>query len=458
MITKEAPWAPYQPTVKDPWDLRKVAHLHRRAGFGATWIELQRDLKDGPVASINRLLKPRQRTTEEKEDLEALRSGLLEARDMDRLKAWWLYRCLWDPDPLGEKMTLFWHSHFATSQRKVRSIHLMLGQNDLLRKYALASFEAMLTGIITDPAMLIWLDGAGSVKAKPNENFAREFLELFTLGVDKYTEKDIREAARAFTGWLRTTNQFDYRTVPGFRFDRNQFDSGTKTFFKQTGAWKPADIVKITLSQPVCAEFLCRKLYRFLINEAKEPSAELIKPLAEEMRKSRYSIGHVVAIMLRSQHFFSAAAYRQRIKGPVEYSAGLLRTLEVPPEQVRLLALAVACDRQGQELFHPPNVKGWDGGRSWINSTTVLARGNWVSDVVWGNTNLDMKTFDPMAWANKHAIPEGKVCETLINLTLQGDLGEKARALILKTGADGKPDSLRKALQLALNCPEYQLA
>src|SRR5207244_2775162 len=152
MTTTQGPWAPYEPSASDLWDLRKVAHLHRRAGFGATWSELQRDLRAGPVASVDRLLSPPAATTEEQQILDSLRQGALTARDSERLKAWWLYRLLYDADPLREKLTLFWHSHFATSNRKVGSIPLMLQQNDLLRRHALGEFAPLLSDIIGDGA------------------------------------------------------------------------------------------------------------------------------------------------------------------------------------------------------------------------------------------------------------------------------------------------------------------
>jgi uncharacterized protein (DUF1800 family) len=450
-------WAPYEPTADDPLDVRKVAHLHRRAGFGVSWGDLQRDLQAGPAASVDRLLKPRPPSAEETQILDSLCQGVLDSRDAERLKAWWLYRVLYDPDPLREKMTLFWHSHFATSNRKVQNIAMMLRQNELLRRHALGDFSAMLTDILADPAMLVWLDGAGSKKEKPNENLAREFLELFTLGLDHYTEADVRAVARAFTGWARQRDE-GFRGEDQFRYDPAQFDDGIKTFLKQTGPWKPTDIVRITLAQPACAQFLCRKLYRFLVSETEEPSAEVLKPLAEELRNHRYDIGRVVGIILRSQHFYSRAAYRQRVKNPVEFSASLVRTLEVPRADVSLLALAVACERQGQELFYPPNVKGWDGGRTWITSTTVLERGNWVADVVWGNPELGLKPYEPLSWAERCGVPPAEAAKALLDLLLQGDLDPGSRELVLRTGAGGKPDSLRKALQLMLHCPEYQLA
>src|SRR5436190_2872410 len=162
MTMKPHPWAPFEPTADDPWNLRKVAHLHRRAGFGATWAELQRDVNDGPGPSIDRLLQPRIQTPEERSVLDALQQGVLDSRDSERLKAWWLYRLLFDPDPLREKLTLFRHGHFATSNRKVQSVPLMLRQNELFRRHALGSFAELLAGVVTDGAMLVWLDGAGS--------------------------------------------------------------------------------------------------------------------------------------------------------------------------------------------------------------------------------------------------------------------------------------------------------
>jgi uncharacterized protein (DUF1800 family) len=450
MPMHEDPWAPYQPTPQDPWDLRKVAHLHRRAGFGATWAELQRDLKDGPEASVERLLKPRSMTTDEKQVLDSLRQGVLESNDADRLKAWWLYRILYDPDTLREKLTLFWHGHFATSNRKVGSIAQMLGQNELLRRHALGQFSELLTGIISDPAMLVWLDGAGSKKEKSNENFGREFLELFTLGIGHYAELDIREAARAFTGWSVEGNKG--------KFSEKDYDSGDKTFLKKTGAWKSADIVRITLEQPACAEFLCRKLYRFFISETDDPKPELVRPLAEELGGHRYEVGCVVAVILRSRHFYEKSVCRQRVKSPVEHSAGLLRTSEVPRVDVRLLAFALACDRQAQELFYPPTVKGWDGGKTWLNSTTVLERGNWANDLIWGNLEFGLNPFDPLAWAKRNDIAPEQAAARLLDLLLQDDVGPKARKLILEAGRSGTADDLRKALQRIVHCPEFQLA
>ncbi len=314
-LISDSPWARYVPTPEDPWDLRKVAHLHRRAGFGATWTELLRDRDAGPDASIDRLLHPPQPTTEEADADEAMRREA----SPDLLKVCWLHRILYWPDPLREKMTLFWHGHFATSIKKVESVTLMDRQNQTLRTHALGSFAGLLEAIIADPAMLVWLDGGDSKKEKPNENFAREFLELFTLGAGNYSERDIREAARAFTGWVRQNDRVGFRATPFFAHDPAQVDDRPKTFLGRDGRWGTSDIVRITLEHAGSATFLARKFYRWFVSEAGIPGPELIEPLAKEVRRNQFTIGPIVEVILRSQHFYSRAALRRRIKSPVEH-------------------------------------------------------------------------------------------------------------------------------------------
>jgi uncharacterized protein (DUF1800 family) len=455
--TKPSPWDRYEPAPDDPWDLRKVAHLHRRAGFGATRAELLRDLAAGPEASVERLFQPPALATEESEAIDGLRQTARSSSNLDLLKVCWLNRILHGPDPLREKVTLFWHGHFATSNKKVEAVALMDKQNETLRAHALSPFAAMLEAIIPDPAMLVWLDGGNSKKEKPNENFAREFLELFTLGVGHYTERDIREAARAFTGWVRQDAR-SFRETPEFAHDPAQVDKGSKTFLGLNGPWGPADIVRITLERPEAATFLARKLYRWFVSESAPPGPELIGPLAEVIRKHQFAIGPIVGVILRSRHFYSRAAYRRRIKSPVEFSAGLVRTLEVPRPALNPLALSAACDAQGQELFAPPNVEGWVGGSVWINSGTLLERTNWAADVVWGRSENGLSPFDPLAWSARYALPSDRAAGAFVGLLLQDDLGDEARRLTLDAGLGGTPDGLRKALQRLANCPEFQLS
>ncbi|HEY8506382.1 MAG TPA: DUF1800 domain-containing protein, partial [Gemmataceae bacterium] len=277
-------------------------------------------------------------------------------------------------------MTLFWHNHFATSIAKVRLPLLMRDQNLLLREHALGKFGPLVQAVSKDPAMLVWLDSNSNVKGKPNENYARELMELFTLGVGNYTERDVREAARAFTGWHTNVNPQagfninDPRFKPAFTFQRALHDDGEKTVLGRTGKWDGDDVVRIVLGQPACARFIARKFYRDFVGEAVAPPDALIEPLADCFRKSDYDIADLLKTVLRSRHFYSDFAYRQRVKSPAEYVVGLLRGLgaELPAEAPGL-SLPAAMQELGQTLFAPPSVKGWDGGGAWLNTATLLA-------------------------------------------------------------------------------------
>jgi uncharacterized protein (DUF1800 family) len=312
--------------------------------------------------------------------------------------------------------------------------------------------------------MLIWLDGNSNTRGKPNENYARELMELFALGVGHYTEADVREAARAFTGWHTDGRKFT--------FSRFQHDDGKKTVLGQTGDWDGQDVVRIVLEQPAAARFLVRKLYRYLISEGETPPDRLLEPLAARFRDSGYDTAELVGTMLRSRLFFSDHAYRQRVKSPVEYVVGMLRSLEAtaepgadysPPQQPRLM------DGLGQALFAPPNVKGWAGGEAWLNSATLLARHNLAWKVVQGGAGpLGIKT-NPPALVRKYAArrnPEGQV-DFLLDLLLQpaeGEVDGRARRKLVEFLAQGKPDAtpperrVREAIHAILLMPEYQLS
>ena len=254
------PWAAYVPDDSAPWDLARVGHLHRRAGFAASWDELRRDLRDGPEASVGRLLEGKARGRGEgvPEGFEAtaalLADSAVASNDPARLKAWWVYRIVFGPDPLGERLTLMWHDHFATSNLKVNDLSLMRRQNETFRRHARSPFPALLEGAAREPALLVWLDAPANRKGHPNENLARELMELFTLGVGRYGEPDVKEAARALTGWTVADGAF--REAP----DRH--DDGEKTVLGRTGRWTGADLVKILLDQPATADRLARRVCR----------------------------------------------------------------------------------------------------------------------------------------------------------------------------------------------------
>jgi len=372
-------WRPWEPDTKTPFDLKWAGHLYRRATFGATYDQLRESVKLGLPKTLDRLMNGEEGHEDRREFLE--RSGELIARkdNANQLRGWWLYAMLHSMYPLREKMVLFWHNHFATSIAKVERSRLMLQQNVAMRKHALGKFGPFLLAMSKDPAMLIYLDSNSNVKGKPNENYAREVMELFSLGVGNYTEKDVQEAARAFTGW--------HTDGEAYTFNEKQHDDGQKTVLKQSGKWNGDDIVRILLEQPVCARFIVRKLYAAFVSEAKTPPEALIEPLAEQLRKNGYDIKAVVRTMLSSRHFYSAFAYRQRIKSPVEFTMGA--ALAISDGKFPQSGLIKPLETMGQSIFAPPNVKGWPGGGSWLNTSTVLVRHNFVHGVAASGVRAD---------------------------------------------------------------------
>src|SRR5262249_10159525 len=286
-------------------------------------------------------------------------------QNIAQARGWWLVRMLEGPQPLCEKITLFWHNHFATSLAKVNNPGYMFGQYELMYRNALCNLRIILQEMSKDTALMVGLDTVHSKKGQPNENYARELMELFSLGIGHYTEKDIREAAKAFTGWEIQNAKY--------YFNESQFDSGTKSVLGKSGNLKGEDIVDICLNQPSCPRFIAGKLFRFLISESIVPAPELIEPLAVQFRASDFNIRKLVETMLRSNLFFAPEAYRSRIKAPVDFVLGIVRGLEI---RVSLTALGTALETLGQNLFAPPSVKGWDGGQTWLNGQTLLFRQN----------------------------------------------------------------------------------
>jgi hypothetical protein len=258
-------WEPYRPTADNPWDLKKVGHLYRRAGFGATFDELQRGVSDGPEKTIDRVLRggPADSDFEKTSEFMASERSLPAGTPGVQLAAWWLYRMLRTQHPLREKLTLFWHNHFATSLAKVQNARYMLGQYRLMHRHALGSFRAMLHDMSFDPAMMVWLDTNQSKKGKPNENYARELMELFSLGIGNYTEADIREAAKAFTGYDVKAGKM--------KFDEQQHDDAEKKVFGKSGPFKGPDIVDLCLEKSSCPRFIVASCTAFWSTRRSHP-------------------------------------------------------------------------------------------------------------------------------------------------------------------------------------------
>jgi uncharacterized protein (DUF1800 family) len=455
-------WAPFEPSDADPWDLPRVAHLHRRAGFAAPWAVLQRDLAEGLDASVERLLDGVPAATSASVTAPAsdtlfdgMAAQLAPSASLARLQGIWLYRMIFTTHPLRERMTLFWHNHFATSNAKVNDTALMQRQNDLLRRHALGRFGALVEEIGKDPAMLIWLDATANRKAHPNENYAREVMELFTLGRGHYSERDVQEAARAFTGWFVLRGRF--HTVA------QQHDPGEKTILGRTGAFDGDAVPAILLDQPECAEFLCTKLVRALVTETDPVTPALIAPLAEAFRASGYEVRVPVRTILRSALFHDRALRRRRVKSPVEHAVGTIRALEIVNPTVRAEALAEACTRMGQSLFAPPSVAGWEGGAAWVNSTTMLNRTNLVLGLLSESDAALGGRCDPAALALQHAGPgaeagAGFLVDLLVQDGFDRPLRERIAGKALALSHEDSKAALRAAASLVLTAPEYQLA
>ena len=358
-----------------------MAHLLRRAGFGARPEEWTAYARLGVAGTTDRLLHPEMVPDHLAEVAQDIGGDYIDYTDMTSVTKWWLYRMLHTQRPLEEKMTLFWHGHFATANYKVDHPAWMWQQNQTFRAYALGNFRDMLKAVSRDPAMLVWLDGEDNRKGHANENYGRELQELFTMGVGSgYTEQDVQEAARAFTGW-----RIDHQNNC-FQFDATQHDDGPKTYLGETGNFNGDDIIDIIVRQPATAHFLSAKLFRFFVHD--NPTDADLRPLMAAYFDSGYEIRAVLAAIFQSPTFYSPQALYANIKSPTEYTITLMRTLDAP-----MTMAEGSFDRireMGQELFNPPNVKGWPGGQTWMNTMTLLSRVDLASRVVnnMGRANI----------------------------------------------------------------------
>ncbi|HET7625917.1 MAG TPA: DUF1800 domain-containing protein [Verrucomicrobiae bacterium] len=490
-----------KPFAAGQWNFTTAAHLINRAGFGAPPDEIEKLASLGIERAVSSLLNyekipdsttnpawakpdpermrklaearkgsPDERRAAQKAEQQLQRERILE------LRGWWLRRMARGPRPFQEKMTLFWHGHFATSVQKVRDAYYMWRQNELFRRLATGNWLEMLIQVAQDPAMLIWLDQAQSRKQHPNENFAREVMELFTLGEGHYTEKDVTEGARALTGWSlnRQTQQF---------VDRPRIhDEGEKTFLGRTGNFDGKDVLDQIVAQPQAAIFITGKLWNFFAGEP--PETELNAALAAEFRRSGNNFKPLLRTMFLSEEFYAPSVIRNQIKSPVQWLVGTTRMLqcELPPP----LVSANLLRSLGQDLFAPPNVKGWDGGLAWINTNTLLARYNEAATLVQGDLSIAAKMvsapgknpnrakkierrmrnfraggvnvekiFTPEERANTDSL-----VAALEKRLLQAKLKEKQETVLREFLADKENFSeseIRDAIRLVMSTPEYQL-
>jgi uncharacterized protein (DUF1800 family) len=378
----------------------EARHLLSRATFGATPAEIRSIETMDYAAAVDRLLEPgrataltpapawvnegpaelraaqkasRDRKGADGKPLGVVRPVQEQARD---LRNWWVEEMLATDQPLVERMTLFWHNHFTSSLGKVRYVPAMYRQNGLFRREALGNFGRLLKAVTRDPAMLIYLDGVRSVARQPNENFARELLELFTLGEGHYTETDIRNVARAFTG--RSVD----RETGAFRMHEQAHDRGPKTFLGQSGPFDGDDIVVILLQQPRTAELVVEKLWREFVSLKPDPVE--VKRLAGVLRDGHYELKPVLRAMFLSPAFRQPSTRGALIKSPVDLIVGAVHLLGLPvPEKTQLVRMMQGL---GQLPFNPPNVKGWAGGEAWITTYTLLLRQQYLRRMIEATT------------------------------------------------------------------------
>jgi uncharacterized protein (DUF1800 family) len=418
-----------------------------------------------------RMAQMRSASAEERRELQREEQRLQRERTQE-LRHWWLLRMAKGPRPLQEKMTLFWHGHFATSVQKVRDSYLMWRQNETFRQHATGEWLELLTAVARDPAMLVWLDQAQSRREHPNENFAREVMELFTLGEGHYSETDVTEAARAFTGW-----SFDRARQEFVRRPR-MHDPGIKTVLGRSGSLDGDAVLAQIVAQPQSSRFICGKLWNFFAGQ--EASPELITALVEVFEGNGRRFQPLLNALFSSAEFYSDSVIRQQVKSPVQWLVGSVRMLEteLPPATVSANALRLL----GQELFAPPNVKGWDGGLSWITTNNLLNRYNLAGLLVLGESPLTTQRDRPrrknlegrrrremtsrtsvdlknVFTARDRSSPDN-VIATLERRFLHAPLQERqVRTLRDYLNSQGELDDadLLHAIRLIMCTPEYQL-
>src|SRR5579859_1835030 len=426
----------------------RVAHLLRRAGFGSTESELATCTGLGFDQALERLLNYEQ---VDDSAIEQQVAGIqIDRRNVELARLSWMTRMLYTQRPLQEKMVLFWHTHFATASSKVRGADTMLQQIQLFRDNALGNFETLLQQVTRDPAMLIWLDNNQNRKGRPNENYAREVMELFTVGIGNYTDEDVKEAARAFTGYSANRQG-------QFVFNADQHDDDQKTFLGVTQNWDADDILAALVRHPATARFLTTKLFRFFVYDNPDPST--IDRLAATYTSSGFNIRAVVRDLFTGPEFLSEQALRGNVKQPIELVIGSLKALNVQnigPD------LPQASRRMGQDLLNPPDVSGWKGGDNWISAATLLERFNFADRLAAANAPDQAYFVDVSAQLQSHGLRTASdIVDYYLGLLVDGDVTSEARqALINFIGGDDQVNdqSVRGMLHLVMSLPTHQLA
>lgn len=464
-----------EPLEQSRWTPEAAAHLLNRAGFGGSLEEISKLHELGHMAAVDHLVSageeldlypiPPLSTPAEnarvRRELKKLapqeqmqRKKMLkeaEREQIDGLRFWWLQRMRSTPNPVREKAVLFWHGHWATSVVKVKEPYLIWQQNETLRAHALGNFTPFAKEMTRDAAMIRYLDLNTSTARSPNENFARELMELFTLGEGNYTEMDIREAARAFAGYRTNSATGKFQLATRFA------DTGNKKFFGRSGPLKGDDVVEELTAQPRCAEFLAGKIWNFYAGGT--PSPALLGELAGCYRKEQLHTGALLKKIFVSREFYSDQVVRRQIKSPVQWLVQTCKILDIPLPNGRLSDNVLR--QLGQVLFAPPNVKGWDGGRAWISSATLLLRYNTAGQIVKARRSGENSPVTPPDIDRiipREATPE-EAClaieSTIFQSRMPDSLRQKAKDFLVANGSGAT--ARRELLHLVMSTPEYQL-
>ena len=445
-----------------PWNRDTATGLLQRTGFGATTAEVDRAVADGRDRTIDRLLSWETISTA---PLDAVLAPYgfnftnVEDNSYEQyvaLRQWWMLRMMHSPRQLEEKLTLFWHMHFATSSDKVDILALLYQQNQIFRTKGGGRFGDLLLAVSRDPAMLIWLDNDTNVKESPNENFAREVMELFTMGIGHYTQTDVTEAARAFTGWTFHPDNYQYV------FDASVHDEGTKQLLGRSGNLTGEDAISIIAARAETASYMTRKLARFFLGN--DPSPPLSAQLESTFTSSGGDIKQIVRTILRSEDCDASIAGRSLIKSPVEMVVSAMRMLGVSSTAEYLSEYA---SLSGQSLFAPPNVSGWKTGLNWFNTGSYLARMNFGNDLASSREDDAMFRWNPNAlFGGASATPAQLIDAAAAKLAMRSPSGALRSGLLdyLRPAGDPLPwndqtadEYGRGIVHLLLASPEFQL-
>jgi uncharacterized protein (DUF1800 family) len=459
----------------------QISHLLRRAGFGTTREEYDRYQAMGLQSALDEVINYSAVDDSAAEDLAGRLT--IDATTRGLPATWWLITMANTKRPLQEKMTLFWHGLLTSQISEVRDPTAMVGQNEFLRSHAMDRFTDILKGITRDRAMMVYLDVAGSTRRAPNENYARELMELFALGVGNYSETDVREAARAFTGWAVPRNRVNDMayTLGEPVFTPARFDNGQKTFLGETGNFAADDIVDIVTKQPASGRYIVRRLFTYFVYP--DPSDDDLAPFVNVYEQNDKRIGPVVEALLRSDVFYSAKAYRAIVKSPVEYAISAVKALglqetiaQLFPQQGQRGQGNNPLATMGQVLFEPPNVAGWPGGKAWLNSATLFARLNFLNSLTAGtapatppanpqrpNAPARRQQPTPIPGAST-ALDTGSVEQALGNylpFVIDDNLPAEARQVLLDyaggASANLSAEVLRDLVYFVLGSPQFHL-